>query len=94
VVIRDARVSPTHRPGRLARFVRHPATNLFVGFALIVSGLGETLEDIRGGLHQGFQFEVHHGVLLYGLFQVLSAIANLMEGLQLSVPDKDRPPSG
>lgn len=86
----------THRrPGRLARFVQHPATNFVIGVALIVSGFGETVQDVRSGFDEGFRFGAHHGMVLFGLFQVLSAIANLLEGLQLSVKrDLDESSSG
>jgi hypothetical protein len=70
---------------RLVRFVRHPATNLFVGVALILSGIGETIEDLRGGFDGGFAFAVHHGMVVFGLFKVLSTVADVIEGLERSV---------
>lgn len=80
----------TREPSRLVRFVRHPATNLFVGIALIVSGLGETIEDIRSGFSGGFTFAVHHGMIVFGLFKVLSTLADVIEGLERSVKHLSR----
>lgn len=70
---------------RFVRFVRNPYTNLFVGVALIISGMGETIEDLRSGFDDGFVFAVHHGMVVFGLFKVLSTIADVIEGLERSV---------
>jgi hypothetical protein len=75
----------TAERSRFVRFVRNPYTNLFVGIALILSGIGETLEDLRNGFDGGFAFAVHHGMVVFGLFKVLSTIADVIEGLERSV---------
>lgn len=69
--------------GRLIRFVRHPSTNLVVGIVLIVSGSAEAIEDLRGT--EGVELAVHHGVIVYGLFKVLTAAADIFEGLEKSL---------
>jgi len=66
----------------LVRFVRHPATSLFVGIVLVASGLGQTVADIRGGFQDGFRLGPHHGIVVYGLFQILAALANFLQGLE------------
>ena len=71
----------------LTRFVRHPSTNFVVGVVLIVSGLADVLEDLRNGA--GFELAVHHGVVVYGLFKVLTAIAHVLEGLEKSLRPYD-----
>lgn len=74
---------------RLTRFVRHPSTNFFVGVALIISGLADVFEDLRN--REGFELAVHHGVVVYGLFKVLTAIADIFEGLEKSLRRYDAP---
>lgn len=75
----------TAERSRLVRFVRHPMTNLFVGVALVISGVGETIEDLRSGFDGNFAFAVHHGMVMFGLFKVLSTVADIIEGLERSV---------
>lgn len=65
------------------RFVRHPATNLVVGIALVVSGMADALDDLRAG--EGFDLAVHHGVIVYGLFKMLAALADVFEGIEKSL---------
>ena len=56
----------------------------------IVSGLGETIEDLRSGFDGGFSFAVHHGMIVFGLFKVLSTLADVIEGLERSVKHLSR----
>lgn len=69
---------------RLTRFVRHPWTNLVVGIVLIVTGAAEAWDDLTGE-NGGVRLAVHHGVIVFGLFKALTAIAHILEGLEKSL---------
>jgi len=65
---------------RLKAFVKHPATQLATGLVLIISGMAEAIYDFTSAEHS-FRLGVHHGVLVFGLVQVLGSLPELIEGL-------------
>ena len=76
----------------LKAVVDHPATQLATGTILLVSGLASAYYDFASAEHT-FRLGVHHGVLLWGLVQVLGSIPNLVEGIDQTVQaaEKRRP---
>ena len=69
---------------RLRAFVKHPATQLVSGLVLVVSGLAEVIYDVMSA-EQSYRLGVHHGVLLFGLVQVLGSLPELIEGIDRTV---------
>lgn len=65
---------------RLKTAVEHPFTKLATGMILLGSGLATAYSDIANAEHSA-QFGVHHGVLLFGLVQVLGSLPDLIDGL-------------
>jgi len=65
---------------RLKALVKHPYTQLFTGMVLIVSGLFEVWDDIMNA-RNSFRLGVHHGVVLFGIVQILGSLPDLVEGL-------------
>ena len=69
-------------------FIRHPLTNLVLGFALLGVGLVEAFEDIAVMFDSSI--EIYHGFLLFGLATVLHALLELAEGVEVIVAAEDR----
>ena len=65
---------------RLRRFVQNPLTQLCVGLILVGTGTAEVVEDIIN-THRTFRIGVHHGVIIFGLMQVLQSIPPLVDGI-------------
>lgn len=68
----------------LKAVVDHPATQLVTGMILLISGLASAYYDFTSAEHR-FRLGVHHGVLLWGLVQVLGSIPNLVEGIDQTI---------
>jgi hypothetical protein len=68
----------------LKAVVEHPAMQLVTGMILLISGLASAYYDFTTAEHT-FRLGVHHGVLLWGLVQVLGSIPNLVEGIDQTV---------
>lgn len=66
---------------RLKAFVRHPATQLFVGLVLLISGCAEIISDFWDAEH-AWRLGAHHGVALLGLAQVLGTLPDTVEGIE------------
>ena len=64
--------------------IEHPATQLVTGTILLISGLASAYYDFTSAEHT-FRLGVHHGVLLWGLVQVLGSIPNLVEGIDQTI---------
>lgn len=69
-------------------FIRLPATQFTVGMVLVVSSGLEVLEDIRE--NRALHLRAHHGVLLLGLMQAMSALPDLIDGLEKSFDAWDK----
>jgi hypothetical protein len=67
----------------IIRFVTHPYTRLFVGASLILAGLDDILEDLDRG--EFWELGVHHGVVVFGFYKLLGAIADVLHGLETAV---------
>jgi len=65
---------------KVKAFAQHPLTQLVVGMILLISGLGQAIDDILHAEHS-FRLGVHHGVALLGLVQVLGSLPSIVDGL-------------
>ena len=87
-------------PDRIARaitrFVENPVTNLVKGVALFLIGLSEASKTFTEDLAHK-QLRVGHGLIIIGVFAILSALPHLIDSLEagrryLELRDtKDRP---
>ena len=60
-------------------FVENPITNLVKGLALVVIGISEASHTFREDFTRG-QLRVGHGIIIIGVFSVLSALPHIIEG--------------
>jgi hypothetical protein len=65
----------------LKALVEHPTTRLLVGVALMMTGIMDIARDVLNGARQ-FRVGVHHGVLILGLAQALSALPDVVLGIE------------
>ena len=65
----------------LKRFVDHPATKLFVGLILIISGLIEAYDTVLDDFHR-LRVRVGHGVIILGVVHVLASLPEVIEGIE------------
>ena len=66
--------------GALRRRIKHPYVTGFIGVVFLVVGLDDLWEFIEAGgsaLNPG----VHHGAIVFGMAQALSALGSICEGL-------------
>jgi hypothetical protein len=66
---------------RLKSIVDHPVTHLLVGLALMTTGGMQIYDDLVGDSQQ-FRVGVHHGVVLLGVIQALSALPDVAHGIE------------
>ena len=87
------------RGDRIARaiktFVENPSTNLVKGMALLLIGIADASHTFRDDVTHG-RVRVGHGLIIIGLFSILGALPNLIEGLEageryLELRDRMRP---
>ncbi|MBM3752212.1 MAG: hypothetical protein FJW21_13710 [Acidimicrobiia bacterium] len=62
----------------IKRFLEHPVTGLAAGVVLAAAGIDDLLEALAAA---DYSIGVHHGLILLGLFKVLSALAETLERL-------------
>jgi len=78
---------------RLSRWIRrlvdNPYAKLLVGVILLVTGLHEAWATLRADLIH-LNLKAHHGVMVLGLFHILTAIPDLLEAAEdLSEDEED-----
>ena len=78
---------------RLKAFVKHPTTQLVTGLVMVITGLSAVREDLVNAEHS-FRLGVHHGVLLFGLVQVLGSLPDLVDGLERAFGAAERQAPG
>jgi hypothetical protein len=64
----------------LRTFVQSPYVNLVVALILFSSGLVEGWDSLKEDI-VALNLRVHHGVVLYGLFNTLKSLPDIVEGL-------------
>ena len=65
----------------IARFVENPFTNLVKGIALFLIGLSEASKTFSDDIAHK-QFRVGHGLIIIGVFAILGALPQLIDGLE------------
>lgn len=65
----------------LKRFVENPYVNLTVALMLFVTGLTEGWDSFQEDV-AGLRIRAHHGVMLYGFFNMLKPLPDIFEGLE------------
>ncbi len=83
---------------RLRHFVRNPLTQLVVGLILVGSGIAEVVYDLAN-TDKTWQIGVHHGVIVFGLLQVLQNIPPMVDGIErwieaIETKDSNPPAAG
>ncbi len=75
----------SERWGKVARgikaFVENPITNLVKGVVLMLIGLSEASETFRDDLLH-HHLRVGHGMVIIGLFSILTALPHLIDSLE------------
>ena len=66
---------------RLKAFVDHPLTQLLVGLGLIMTGATELYGDMLDESRR-FRIGAHHGIVILGLIQALSALPPVVHGIE------------
>jgi hypothetical protein len=62
-------------------FVENPVTNLVKGLALLLIGLSEASRTFHEDVAHG-QFRVGHGLIIIGIFSILSALPHIIESME------------
>jgi len=57
-----------------------PYLDLVTGLILFVSGMAESWQEFQ--TLDGFQFGVHHGVVLFSIVQIIKSLPDIFEGLE------------
>jgi len=73
---------------KLRYFTEHPATRLIVGLILFSSGSFEAYQNLSD--LSNFQLAAHHGVMIFGIFNMLASIPDMLEGLSSSAEAMER----
>lgn len=69
---------------RVRKFTDHPITKLVLGLILVVSSIAEGYSTFFDDLSH-FRFRAHHGLLLFGLANVLACLPDLIEGMDTAI---------
>jgi hypothetical protein len=69
---------------RVRKFTDHPITKLVLGLILVVSSIAEGYDTFYDDLSH-FRFRAHHGLLLFGLANVLACLPDLIEGMDKAI---------
>lgn len=69
---------------RLKRLLKHPYTKLGVGLILVVTSTVEIVGDLMSDIPKS-RVGAHHGLLILGLVNALSAVPELVEGLDYTL---------
>jgi hypothetical protein len=69
---------------RLKRILKHPYTKLAVGLILVVTSTFEIVDDLMSDIPKS-RVGAHHGLLILGIVNALSAVPELVEGLDYTL---------
>ena len=64
----------------LKRYFKNLHVKIAVSLVLFVSGSWEALHEFKSA--EGFSIGAHHGIMIYALFQMLGALAELVESAE------------
>jgi hypothetical protein len=65
----------------LRKFVESPYLNMIVGLIVLFSGLSEAWGTLSKDIFSG-NFGAHHGVMVFGFFQVLKSLPPILSGIK------------
>lgn len=74
---------------RIRSFVQNPVTNLVKGVALLLIGLTDASQTIRGDMSHG-GLRLGHGMIILGLFSILGSLPHFIDALDASARYLDR----
>jgi hypothetical protein len=63
----------------LKSVVENAYLNLGIGFAVLVSGVTESVTQFT---ESGFELGAHHGMVVLGLFHTMKSLADVFDGLE------------
>ncbi|WP_337173948.1 hypothetical protein [Paludisphaera sp.] len=66
---------------RVRRFTNHPATRLATGLILVVCSIAEGYDTFFDDVRHG-RLRAHHGLLIFGLMNMLRSMPDFVEGLE------------
>lgn len=69
---------------RLKKLLKHPYTKLAVGIILVFTSTVEIVHDLMSDIPKS-KVGAHHGLLVLGIVNALSAIPELVEGLDYTL---------
>lgn len=73
----------------LRKFCESPYTKLAVGVVLLGSGTAEAYRSIEADL-KAWSLGAHHGLMLFGLFNMLASIPDILEGTTTTIAHWER----
>ncbi len=73
---------------KIRRFVNHPAMKLSMGFILFISGFFEGYQSFLD--FSNFKLGAHHGIMVFGLFNMLASMPDMLEGVGWSAESLER----
>lgn len=65
----------------LEKFVKSPFVNMAIGFVLLITGLMEAWDTLQEDLVH-LHFKAHHGMIIFGFFNILKSVPDIFEGLE------------
>jgi hypothetical protein len=65
---------------RIRFFSEHPITRLVVGLILFLSGFAESYRSFSQDFSH-LWLGAHHGIMIFGLFNMIASIPDIIEGL-------------
>jgi len=72
----------------LRGILKHPATSIVVGIALVVVGICDAYETVFEDFI-GVDVGVHHGLIMFGSIKVLEALLLVLEGTESLVLEEE-----
>jgi hypothetical protein len=69
---------------RIRTFTDHPITKLVLGLILVVSSIAEGFDTFSNDLGH-LRIRAHHGLLLFGLANVLACLPDLFAGIDQAI---------
>jgi len=59
-----------------------------MGVVLVITGVCEMFQDLSQDII-GVRIRLHHGIIIYGVYQITSALISIIQGHQYILPDEN-----
>jgi hypothetical protein len=59
-----------------------------MGIVLVITGVCEIFQDVTQDMF-GIKIRVHHGIIIYGVYQTINALISIIRGHQYILADKN-----